>query len=459
MYTLTLIIAALMLGGCGYVKMSIKKAHAERWPSLRARKAAYPEKNFIVTGQVLLKQSRQAPLAIVAVSSDLRENEIVDMSMLNAPSHFSLYLPPGKYELFAFADLNGNRRFESKEVVGRLGISGRIDLSGEEGGVQTNTDLEVDLEAPPNDAGFPFYKRVRRGLPHIGLDSVKKSLDDPLFSDRIGNLGLYDPANFMKRVPSMLYTVEGDVNRIPVVFVHGIEGTPANWKYISERLDHNRFHPWFFYYPSGESIEKSAEVLYWILEEKFPFEPVVLIAHSMGGLLSRATIEMYAQERRSDYISMFISLSTPYDGVESAKAAINNPVSARSWLDIAPSSDFLKQYVLDTSIPDHMVFHLLFAYGDESFTGQCGDGTISLKSQLEPHTEFQARSVMGFNETHGGILTNPDVSKRINHILMSVPHETPEVTLKQDTGIVNSSDNNRNEAPMPIDMQVTHGGK
>ena len=412
-----LFLALIVLSGCGYVKMSFKRAHAERWPSLRARKAAYPESNFIVAGQLsMLNENRQVPLAVVAVSDDLRDDEIVDMFMVNAPSIYSLYLPPGTYDIMAFADLNANRRFESSELVGRYGNDTKLSLSGKDGGVLTGIDIIMDIERP-GEAGFRFNKRVRGDLSPLDLEGVTKDLDDPIFSDRMGKLGLYDPANFMKRVPSMLYTIEGDVSRIPVVFVHGIEGTPANWKYISERLDSKRFHPWFFYYPSGESLEKSAEVLYWLLEEKFPFEPVILVAHSMGGLVSRAAIDMYSRERRDDYISMFISLNTPYGGVLSAKAAVNNPVSAPSWLDIAPSSDFLEKYVENASIPGHMKFYLFFAYGDEGFTSQCGDGTIALSSQLEPTTQAHASSVFGYMETHGGILTNEYVSDKINALL------------------------------------------
>jgi pimeloyl-ACP methyl ester carboxylesterase len=455
---LTAIIAILILNGCGYVKMEVKKAHAERWKSLRARKAAYPESNFIVAGQLGTKQSRQVPLAIVASSDDLREDEIVDMFMVNAPSSYSLYLPPGTYNLLAFADLNGNRRFESSEVVGRFGDNGKLALSGKEGGVLTNVNIELDLENP-SEADFRFYKPVRGGLSHVSLDSVTKSLEDPLFAERMGKLGLYDPANFMRRVPSMLYTVEGDISKVPVVFIHGIEGTPANWKYISGRLDRNRFHPWFFFYPSGENLEKSAEMLYWILEEKFPFEPVVLVAHSMGGLVGRAFIDMYSRERRSDYIAMFISLSTPYDGVPSAKAAVNNPVRAPSWIDIAPSSDFLNQYVQGGRMPEHMDFYLIFAYGDEGFALQCSDGTIALSSQLEPHTQSQARSVSGFSESHGGVLTSPEVSDRINHLLKSVAPAGHGEAFRTDEKPQHSLNKVHDKADLQIDMPVPHGGK
>jgi len=412
------IISASVLCGCGYARMSFNKSHGERWPSLSARKAANPERNFIVAGKMQLDPARRIPLAVVAVSDDLMSNELVDMYMVNAPSHYSLYLPPGTYKLVVFADLNGNMKFHRSEMVGKYGDDGKLVLVGKEGGVVTGIDIHIDLENP-TDSGFRFHRRVRKRLSHISLDSITKSLGDPLFSERMGELGIYNPADFMRKVPSMLYTIEGDNNKIPVVFVHGVGGTPANWKFISSRLDRDRFHPWFFYYPSGESLEKSAEVLYWILEENFPYEQVVLVAHSMGGLVSRATLDMYARQRRSDYITTYISLSTPYNGVESAKMAVNNPVSAPSWLNIAPSSDFLFQYSQNGLVPGHVDFHLFFAYG-EGFAQQCGDGTIDLQSQLPWHTQLLARGIFGFDVTHAGILTNEQVAIRLNAILKSV---------------------------------------
>ena len=44
---------------------------------------------------------------------------------------------------------------------------------------------------------------------------------------------------------------EFDPDKIPVLFVHGIGGTPLDWKYLAKGLDRHRFQPWFYYYPSG----------------------------------------------------------------------------------------------------------------------------------------------------------------------------------------------------------------
>ena len=99
---------------------------------------------------------------------------------------------------------------------------------------------------------------------------------------------------------------------LPVLFVHGAGGTPRNWAHIAAQLDRDRFHPWFLYYPSGLKIGQSASLLYHVLENRIPSaDTVVLVSHSMGGLVSKAALDMYAKQRRDDYLKQFISFSTP----------------------------------------------------------------------------------------------------------------------------------------------------
>lgn len=405
----------LQFAGCGYAKMSFRKAHAKRWNSLRAQKAAYPERNHIITGKIEDDAlMANAPLAVIAVSDDIRQDEVVDMSMMNSPSYYFLYLPPGTYTLVAFADINGDKRFRTDEMVGMYDGNGRLLLEGDSGGVRSDINITVDLSSP-STAPFRINKRVRN-LNNIDIRSITTSLDNPLFTEKMGGLGLYDPANFMRRSPSLLYTLEGDISRTPVVFVHGIKGTPANFTHIAAALDRSRFHPWFLFYPTGESLDKSAELLHMILDEMLPFEDIVIVAHSMGGLVSRAAIVKYSQSRRSDYIRAYISLSSPYGGVEAARAASMSDVSAPSWLDLPPSSDFIT-HTMKEPIPEHVKFHMLFAYGDEDLGNQCSDGAVSVRSQLHQHTQSQADSMYGFELDHRQMLTHPLVIGRINTIL------------------------------------------
>jgi len=56
-----------------------------------------------------------------------------------------------------------------------------------------------------------------------------RSLDDPIFDEKISTLGMYDPASFLEYAPTMFYALEEDVvHKIPVVFVHGIGGSSGH---------------------------------------------------------------------------------------------------------------------------------------------------------------------------------------------------------------------------------------
>jgi pimeloyl-ACP methyl ester carboxylesterase len=94
-----------------------------------------------------------------------------------------------------------------------------------------------------------------------------------------------------------LYMVEPyDPNRIPIILVHGLISTPHMWFNIMNavRADpklRTRYQFWVFYYPTANPILFSA----WALRNDLaaaerlyhPQHGIVLVGHSMGGLVSR----------------------------------------------------------------------------------------------------------------------------------------------------------------------------
>ena len=94
-----------------------------------------------------------------------------------------------------------------------------------------------------------------------------------------------------------LYMVEPyDPNRIPIVLVHGLLSTPHMWFNIvnAVRADpelRSRYQFWVFYYPTANPIALSA----WTFRNDLaaaerlyhPKHGIVLVGHSMGGLVSR----------------------------------------------------------------------------------------------------------------------------------------------------------------------------
>lgn len=208
-----------------------------------------------------------------------------------------------------------------------------------------------------------------------------------------------------------------DPERIPVLFVHGAQGTPLEFASLIESLNRETFEPWVFSYPSALRLEPVADFLDLCLTQlhsEFGFERIFVVAHSMGGLVARALLNDFRAEGKAGWIPLFVSLSTPWQGHDAAETGVErSPVVVPSWRDMAPSSAFLSA-LLEVPLSEETRFHLLF-----SFAGHRGidpgadanDGVVTLESQLEPHAQEQAFGVHGFPTSHTGILQDPAVAE------------------------------------------------
>jgi len=90
-----------------------------------------------------------------------------------------------------------------------------------------------------------------------------------------------------------------DPNRIPVIFVHGLQDTPASWAPMINTLRDDpelrrRYQFWVFSYPSGYPYPYSAALFRQQLDaiaRAFPSrQRIVLVGHSMGGMISRLMV-------------------------------------------------------------------------------------------------------------------------------------------------------------------------
>ena len=88
-------------------------------------------------------------------------------------------------------------------------------------------------------------------------------------------------------------------DKTPVLFVHGLQSTPVTWVPMVNALWADPFlrrnyQVWVFNYPSGYPIPYSAMLLrreLTRLDTTFPHHrPIVLVGHSMGGIISRLMI-------------------------------------------------------------------------------------------------------------------------------------------------------------------------
>jgi hypothetical protein len=127
-----------------------------------------------------------------------------------------------------------------------------------------------------------------------------------------------------------------------------------------------------------------------------------------------------AYEDGEDYIKLFVSISTPWDGHRAAKIGVENAPSAiPSWHDMVPGSEFI-QSIYERKLPSKIKFHLFF-----SFRGDCktlmgnNDGAVELTSELDYRVQKEAQRIIGFDEDHVSILSSQILIDRYNQVLTS----------------------------------------
>ena len=96
-----------------------------------------------------------------------------------------------------------------------------------------------------------------------------------------------------------------DPNKIPILFVHGLISSPLSWQNLTNELCTDpkilaHYQPWYFLYPTGQPVLESAEQLREALQATrrlfdpegngVPSRHLVVIAHSMGGLLTHTLV-------------------------------------------------------------------------------------------------------------------------------------------------------------------------
>ncbi|SEM23060.1 Putative serine esterase [Syntrophus gentianae] len=412
----------LFLSGCDYLnfweRQKILENSFQNKPRMETLRELSPESCLAIAGKLVLNRPFDGPLLVVAVSDRFKTREIVASRSISPPLlYYSLFLPEGNYDLSFFADLNKDGFFDGDELVGRTNSGNSISITvekAEDNALVNGPEIRIDV-GHPTTSDLPVHARVM-------LQSNKyESLDDEFFDPHYGTMGLYRPTEFLAHTQGAFFQLEDyDRNKTMIIFVHGVEGTPRDWKYFVEGLDRKRFQPWFFYYPSGLPLERLGNFLaYYILNmDKTPgngINRLVIVAHSMGGLVARSAIDRLCRDGKPSYLKMSISLSSPYGGVEAARAGTKTaPVMVPSWRDVATDSPFLEN-IYRTALPTDLPFHLFFGYRNRS--GQSSDGTITLRSQLDTRIQMEAFRIYGYDTTHLGILNDESVRRAFYGIL------------------------------------------
>jgi pimeloyl-ACP methyl ester carboxylesterase len=408
------LLALSLLQGCAFVKLK--------------RDLTELEAASVISGNIVTDGRSKGPILIVLYQQLENQKYVLSTFTVRYGSGtFRFLRPAGTYFLMAFEDQNEDFQLQNSEPAGWHGAPTLIKI----GPGRQVQDIRILLRPG---------KIARQKLPQLYAAKLKRfdlryatakpaeiaNLGLPKFSASVGTLGMWQPVKFVEKGYHGIYFLEPyDATKIPVLFVHGLAGFAQNWRSIIAAMDRKKFQPWLVQYPSGLRLSLISERLGSSVSElrsRYGFDDLIVVAHSMGGLVARDFIVRNSRNKRSSLTKLFITLSTPWGGHDAAKSGAKySPVVVPSWYDLVPGSSFLNSF-RKAPLPPQVLHHLLFGYRGENdlyrlFSGVNGDGSVTLKSQLSLFAQQGAVKLIGFDEGHVSILQSQSVIKVLNEIL------------------------------------------
>jgi pimeloyl-ACP methyl ester carboxylesterase len=355
--------------------------------------------------------------------------KIVDHFVMDRPGPWVFATDSGTFRVAAFEDANADLAYQPGESF--VGASAARPIACSAGA--RIKDVVISIPAEPTERfdreldvrslqALSADERAERTLGQLTAVGELTTLTDPRFDLTKSPDGLWRPYDYMLTSHPGVYFLEPyDPKRVPVLFVHGITGSPANFAYLIEHLDRTKFQAWVYNYPTGLYLAAVADHLNQTIEKleaRYQVRRIAVVAHSMGGLVSRGFILRHALTSSTGTIPLFVSMSTPWEGLDSAAFGVNySPVVVDVWRDCAPGSEYL-QSLFAVPLPQGTQFHLMFAFRRKSTSfGESGDQTITVASALGSGAQRDAARIYGFNDSHDGILDDPATSALLDNLL------------------------------------------
>lgn len=404
-----------LLSGCALIKLR--------------QDVQFSQDSCLIFGEIISKSPLRKPIVVVAYRIQDDKTIIGDYAVLSEPGPYELLVQQGIYQIFAFEDANDNLTHDPEEWAGYHGKQEKV--TAQPGSVAWGLDIELSgnrrWSAPFPPDTLVIYSAGKRKISTSAGAIV--DLDHPAFSAEMGERGFWAPLELFKLTGCNINFLEPyDRKKIPVLLVHGAAGSPQDWRYFINNMDRSRYQPWIFHYPSGARLKTMSLFLrkkLYDLQQKYNFEQLYVVAHSMGGLVSRSALIENDLHNRA--VKLYISISTPWGGEQRAKTGVDNsPAVIPSWKDMEPNSDFIRS-IFATKISGSIRHYIFFGHrGSGSLFRQNNDNTVTLESMLDPRAQADALKVVGFNEDHVSILKSPEVVTQYRAIV-----EATEANIKK----------------------------
>jgi pimeloyl-ACP methyl ester carboxylesterase len=279
-------------------------------------------------------------------------------------------------------------------------------------------DLRPQMIATPEkDAG------IAKRMASARREDVVVDDDDAMFSADMIATGLWQAPFFLDTYGTALLLAEPwDDGRIPLILVHGINGSPRNFADMAKHFADSPYQPVAFFYPSGMPLAEASEQLAARLTElvgRHRPDRFGIIGHSMGGLVAKGILNQKVNDAVLPGWRTFVSIASPWAGIDAAQQAHQLPRHPAAWDDLAPESAFINK-IQRTPFPDELPFYIFFgARSDSRLMSALGnnDGVLTLASVLDSPLGPRARDVFGFYAEHTELLSDPLVLRRLDVVL------------------------------------------
>lgn len=386
------IVLCLTFSGCSLLKI---KEQAERIENVGELK-----------GTISVTGSQKGPVIVLRFSDENGTPVLRYHSNATGNGEYQFHVAPGKYYIAAFVDQNNDGQYQKNEHGNFLGAPDIITIQG---GERLKLEpIHISGIAPKPEIKDKIRVEIRESLKNVGKVT---SMEDPTFTQDNYSLGMWRPLDFIEQIGGGLFFLQPYLeNKVPVLFVHGVNGGPTAWKAAIDNLDKDKFQPWVLYYPSGLRLDMISDYLVQAvvsLQKKYRFNQLNVVAHSMGGLVTHSFVKKYREQypEISQNLKFVMTINSSMGGMESAAAGVkHSPIVVPAWNDVTPSSTFLRT-IHDWTWPKDIPFHLVFSFKN----GSDGDGLVSLGSQIPYKTQVESTRMYGFNNDHVGTLNDPDL--------------------------------------------------
>lgn len=114
---------------------------------------------------------------------------------------------------------------------------------------------------------------------------------------------------------------------------------------------------------SNTPIEHIAKEFRDYIKERFPNETVDIVAHSMGGLVTRQMLEMYGKQLNVDDV---VTLGTPHAGTEGLTSWSAACFAAYQCMQMKPGSSFITNLEHNPQSSEPTQWSLIGTYNDET---------------------------------------------------------------------------------------------